>query len=291
MMTKTVMLEMRGAVNSYFGISEVGVIPASAPGPIMLVSGASSESEMCVVAENGESGHVGGLAVLDGCVDAIAMGDGRELWTHTSTGQITSIGGLCIAVAGNVVAGGGVVELVECGAAAQAGDGRSVWSLDESGRLRMAQGGSFCLTFIGEHAVAGVPLAVQDCEEASLAGDSRHLFFEEEVQEFDPRATVAVQAVAPLLAAATSELQASTLELGGALANAKACGAVLLDIGRHEAEARSATPGASLSLLGLGGSGDVGKVIGETWSSVASLAGVIGDAESVLSRASAAVSL
>ena len=65
----------------YFGISDVLLL--AQPGPVMLVSGVTSTSgEQCVVV-----GDSGDLAV-EPCLDAIAAGDGREIFVLDDDGHI-----------------------------------------------------------------------------------------------------------------------------------------------------------------------------------------------------------
>ena len=64
------------------------------------------------------------LRTWTACEDAIAAGDGRELFVMTESGQLKSaVGGLCAILAGNSAAGGGTVELDDCEAVPAGGDG------------------------------------------------------------------------------------------------------------------------------------------------------------------------
>lgn len=84
--------------------------------PVMVASGVTSNDEMCLVAENGSADQRGALLTAEACEEAIAAGDGRELWVMTESGQLKSAvgGGLCAILAGNAAAGGGEIELDDC---------------------------------------------------------------------------------------------------------------------------------------------------------------------------------
>ena len=66
---------------------------ADAKATFMIVSGITSGAEMCVVAEGGAVDVDGAAALLEPCLEAIAAGDGRELWQFESAGAIMSAQG------------------------------------------------------------------------------------------------------------------------------------------------------------------------------------------------------
>jgi hypothetical protein len=91
---KAVTVVMRSPSSwQYFGISDVVLL--AKPGPVMLVSGASSTSgEQCVVV-----GASGALA-SEPCLDAIAAGDGREIFVLDDDGRIGHLTAqLCVTLA------------------------------------------------------------------------------------------------------------------------------------------------------------------------------------------------
>ena len=68
----------------YFGISDAVLL--SEAGPMMLVSGVTSRNgEQCFV--NLGDGALG----VEPCLDAIAAGDGREIFTLTDDGSVTNL--------------------------------------------------------------------------------------------------------------------------------------------------------------------------------------------------------
>jgi hypothetical protein len=158
MRAKVVSIAMRSARGSgFFGVGEVSMLSAAAE-PVMLMNGATSEQELCLVTENGNSAHAGALVTLEACSSALAAGDGRELWKMTGAGQLESVvGGKCVVLGGNSPVGGGVVELADCQSSAETGDGRSFWSLTPSAQLSMARGGGYCMVLSGS-----VPSVGQD---------------------------------------------------------------------------------------------------------------------------------
>jgi len=172
---QVVTIAMRTAgPSSYFAISDVSLQTASDE-PIMLISGVTSEEEMCVVTENGNTAQAGALVTLQSCNGAIAAGDGRELWKMSESGQLVSVvGSKCVVLGGNSAIGGGVVELSDCEAAAEAGDGRSFWELSPSAQLSMARGGGYCMVLSGSVTSSGKDVSKTATAKATATKDAAH---------------------------------------------------------------------------------------------------------------------
>jgi len=103
----------------------------------MIMSGITSGSEMCLVAEGGATGVDGTSVMLEPCLESIAAGDGRELWKFSSGAAIqSSEGNKCLKVTQDSV------SLESCANA-------SPWEITASGQLKtgsdscLSQAGSF----------------------------------------------------------------------------------------------------------------------------------------------------
>ena len=169
----------------YFGINYATLLVE--PFPFMIISGAASQTgEMCLIAGNTVSSEP--------CLDATAAGDAREVFKFDGR-QIQHVASKkCIATDSASRA----VGLQECASAAQARDGRSDWALSSTSQLKMMNFGNYCLSLDGGAA------HVEDCNDASLRGDSadRYLFLA--VQDIDADAASGVRSEASLLTAAAS---------------------------------------------------------------------------------------
>jgi len=97
----------------------------------MLLSGVSATSEMCLTS-NGQT--VG----LEACLHAIAVGDGRELWSFQTGGQLLHVTSKKCAGASGGAAGAGVV-MRDC-------NGADSWELLASGQVKV---GALCLSQSG----------------------------------------------------------------------------------------------------------------------------------------------
>jgi len=169
---QVVAIAMRtSGTSGYFSISDVSLQTASDE-PIMLISGITSDEEMCVVTENGNSAQAGALITLQSCNSAISAGDGRELWKMSESGQLVSVvGNKCVVLGGNSAFGGGMVELSDCEAAAETGDGRSFWNLSPNAQLSMARGGGYCMVLSGSVSSSGKDISKTATAKATATKD------------------------------------------------------------------------------------------------------------------------
>merc|ERR1719277_1423054 len=101
---------------------------ASSGHVFMLVAGISAPTEMCLTA-------LAGRVSLEACAEAVAAGDGREIWSFQAGGQLLHVAsGACAAAADAAV--GSAVAMVAC-------DGAGTWELLGNGQARL---GSLCLS-------------------------------------------------------------------------------------------------------------------------------------------------
>lgn len=123
---------------------------------IMLTSGVSGAKEMCL------SAHGADLA-LESCMNAIAAGDGREIWAFQSGGQLLNVASNRCLGSGSLAAGGSV-ELVECSSAPKV-------ELKANGQLKL---GSVCLSQHGSTVGAMNVAENAGASASSSASDSGH---------------------------------------------------------------------------------------------------------------------
>lgn len=98
--------------------------------------------------------------VLESCVDAVAAGDGRELWVMQPGGRIATLRGeKCISEHD------GLVSLSDCEAGV-------AWELQANNQLKSASAGSLCLS--GSGASSGSNVALRAAVHASSAIDVAH---------------------------------------------------------------------------------------------------------------------
>jgi len=103
---------------------------------LMLVAGISAQQEMCLVASNG-------VAFLEACTSAMASGDGHEVWSLQSGGQMQHLNSKMCASAATADPGERL-ELVDCNAA-------KPWALLPNGQVQV---GDQCLSQAGQGADA-----------------------------------------------------------------------------------------------------------------------------------------
>lgn len=139
---KAVTIVMSGpSPAGFFGLNSVVLI--AEPGNVMLVSGATSlAGEMCFVGGDGLS--------LTLCLDAIAGGDGAEIFSVSEGGIASLASGKCISLAG------GKVSMGKCGTEA------SFLEVQANGQMQFSRLGDYCL----------VGADVEPCAEAASSADA-----------------------------------------------------------------------------------------------------------------------
>ena len=127
---RVVMFRMRGCSLLLIGVAaRVSAVPSS----FLLVGGATSPEDTCLVAAKSQ-----GL-FLHGCADAVSKLDGREIWSLAPDGTLMSASsGQCLAVGDH----GKDVKLLACDANA------AKWELQGNGQIKMASS-NMCLTQSG----------------------------------------------------------------------------------------------------------------------------------------------
>ena len=98
--------------------------------------------------------------VLESCVDAVAAGDGRELWVMQPGGRIAALH-----VEKCISDHDGLVSLSDCEAS-------DAWELQANNQLKSASGGGGCLS--GSGASSGSNVALRAAVHASSAIDVAH---------------------------------------------------------------------------------------------------------------------
>ena len=194
----------------YFGLNDIALVVE--PGPMMLISGSSSEAgERCMVSLSNSVGS-------EDCLQAIAAGAGREIFTWNDESQLASMHeGKCVSLASGTAAGGGVLALQDCAEALEAGDGRSAFELTATGQLRFKHLGNYCIV------ASQASVHVQDCGAAEESNTAQDRFFLSAVPEFDPSRAAAAADAAALLQAAAARQAALAAELHEALPRLEAC--------------------------------------------------------------------
>lgn len=163
---KAATLVMRGPQSwGYYGINSAALIAEQ--GSFMLVSGITSAAgEQCLVA--GASG-----LNLDPCLEAIAAGDGREVFKFDKDGQLVSeAGGGCVTLVDGQTAGGGALAVATCSSSVESGDGRTAFSMTPNGQLKMPRLGNYCLTLSGDGASDAD--AAQGADVVATSSDEGH---------------------------------------------------------------------------------------------------------------------
>ena len=194
----------------YFALNDVALLVE--PGPMMLISGASSEAgEQCMVS------HADSISSED-CLQAIAGGAGREIFTWNEASQLVSaVEGTCISLASGAASSGSQLTLQDCTSAAEAGDGRSNFELTAAGQLKFTAMGNYCVAALRDG------LRMQDCSTAEESGAAQDKFFLAAVPEFDPTHAAGAADVASLLRAAATRQEKLMAALRAAMPRLDAC--------------------------------------------------------------------
>ena len=191
----------------YFGLNDVSLITSGGES-FMVISGATSVSgERCLTGDGGE------LSV-ENCLDAVASGDGRDVFRFQGE-QIAHVAtNSCISV---INGDASRVGLQDCQLAAKAQDGRSAWELTQNAQLKMSRMGNYCLTLEEGRATA------IDCSDAAQAGDSADKYNLATVPELDLSGAASVKAGASLLAATVERQRHALSKLQTLLPSLDSC--------------------------------------------------------------------
>ena len=128
----------------YFGLNDASLL-TEGDEAFMIVSGAAPHSgEQCLAV----SGR--GLSA-QACLDAVAAGDGRDVFKFQGDQLFHVASGMCVALAHG---DGNQVGLQDCAAAARAQDGRASWELTSDAQLKLARMGNYCLSVVAGGVVA-----------------------------------------------------------------------------------------------------------------------------------------
>ena len=169
---KRLRIQMRESVFNYFGIYRVEAWMKS--WTVMLKTAAQGDNEEgCIISADG-SGKDGRELQLMDCTEAIAAGDGRELWTIQNSFEITSyVGGKCIEAAEGDTSDGARVQINDCWVSKSAGDGREKWVMDHSGLTRLYKDQSKCLTVLTDSQLENLCLNRKSFASSTL-NDGQH---------------------------------------------------------------------------------------------------------------------
>lgn len=191
----------------YFGLNDVSLI-SSGDEPFMMISGSTSSSgERCLTAS-------GAKLSTEACLDAIASGDGRDVFKFQGEQIAHVASNMCISL---INGDAGHVGLQDCKVAAKAQDGRSSWKLTSNAQLKMPRMGNYCLTLEDGTATAG------DCGESAQAGNSGDKFLLAAVPELDLSTAASVMAGASLLAAAADRQRSALGNLQALVPSLSTC--------------------------------------------------------------------
>lgn len=165
---KAIRLNMRYPLHEYFGINFASVLGSKDP-TLRIQSGMTSVTQdLCLQID--ETNEV----VLDGCINAIAHLDGRDLWKLNGKNQIYNpITNLCMILKDNQVANGGTIIMADCNASLEHKDGRSVWQLLPNNQLKLMREGNFCLSQEGSKSGSADVALHKEVSSTLSRGDSK----------------------------------------------------------------------------------------------------------------------
>lgn len=186
-MVKSLTISMKAPLAwGFYGISDVSLL-SSGDENVMLVSGkASGKSERCLVMAGGS------LGVAD-CLDAVAAGDGQEVFSLRDQKLVHVVSGQC---AGMASAESTSVSFAACPNAEKGNDGQYTWQLNSKDQLTLRNAGASCLVIIGDKAV------LRDCDDANRVGNAADTFLLAAVPEVNLNDASVARASAELLTAA-----------------------------------------------------------------------------------------
>ncbi|CAG9474050.1 unnamed protein product [Plasmodium vivax] len=139
----SVKIGLKNAIHKYFGIREVKIIGGGNP-YFLLLSGITSDNEMCLQVEEGLVNNDNTSVILDSCINALASGDGRELWKTNSNNQIISAFSdppKCLSVINLDDLEKNKIVLYDCLRALEDGDGKSNWIFESNSQIRLQRSG------------------------------------------------------------------------------------------------------------------------------------------------------
>ncbi|CRG94563.1 LCCL domain-containing protein, putative [Plasmodium gallinaceum] len=145
----SIKIGLKNPIHKYFGIREVKIIGGGNP-YFLLLSGITSENEMCLQVEEGLINNDNTSVILDSCINALSSGDGRELWKTNSNNQIISAFSdppKCLSVINLDNLENNKIVLYDCLRALEDGDGKSNWIFESNSQIRLQKSGeSLCIS-------------------------------------------------------------------------------------------------------------------------------------------------
>ena len=191
----------------YFGLNDASLLTEGEEAFMIVSAAAPPSGEQCVA--------VSGRALsAQACLDAVAAGDGRDVFRFQGDQLLHVASGMCVALAHG---DGNQVGLQDCAVASRAQDGRASWEPTADAQLKLTHMGNYCLSVVAGSAVA------RDCGEAGAAGDSSDKFLLAVVAELDLGAAAIAKDQALLLAAAAERQRRALSDLQAQLPSLDAC--------------------------------------------------------------------